>query len=79
VDVWGSGNPPVCPVDDGHLMTFEAQYASPCEECPFPIKIGDPIVLTYNDSTDETYWKHQECPKEKPAKFEGTTSEQMGF
>jgi len=67
------------PLADDVLMTFEAQYAGPCEECTFPIKIGDPIVLTYNDSTDETYWKHQECPKEKPTKFEGTSLEDMGY
>lgn len=60
-------------------VAFEAQYPGPCSDCPYPIKVGEMIVMAWSEEDDHAYWKHQKCPVEKPTKFQGITSEDMGF
>ena len=58
---------------------MEAHYAGDCPDCTFGIKVGEDIQLAWDMMGEREYWRHKECPKEKPTKFEGTTLADMGF
>lgn len=58
-------------------MSFTAQFRGRCSECGQEIEVGDRI----GGISGEGY-KHVTCPDEvqpRPTKFQGTTSEEMGF
>lgn len=62
---------------------FLARYDGRCVECPAPIKAGEEIMRAAEPGT----YVHVECPAprylsnayDKPTRFEGTSTEDMGY